>query len=897
MEASGEFTDRADALAAFTDFLAPEADLQVLVYWGVAGQGKSTLIRKLINLTPRKYRRVVVDLEDLMKTYPPSGRIDGRDLPTDLLSRLADVLMPRSRWYALIAKRRYRKARAYAESLLMSGESNASIEAAGGSSVINSNVYVDSRFEVSAVARSAYRQRQVDALIDAISLTRRRRTLLFVDTSEWLWLLDGMAQEGVNSESPVGRWFTHEVLPRLLEAAPGLKIVFGGREPVSLPNRLECNYLELDEWKVKDTNSYLRSRGLAYQDLHDTVHSLCKGVPVWISLVADILVDLPETDAALDVSYLSAVAQGRPAEVWLPETLLTRVDPALKLPLICACVLDSVTVEATEAMVGNADLPIDWLRRLSRYSFIRSHRMTSGKAEQRVHDLVRTAMLEHLRRHEPTLLKRLHFSAAAYFNARGNRAYYVLHALAAGDDSAAATMENRILGTLNEGRLEDCLTVAELALSRLDRETASGPQRRVLAVANLAKGVVLSSQQRYELSVSHLLEAQQLYEHERDLVGQSAALRALSEIAGRRHEVERAAGLAEQALRLAGRSGDARAEAAASLQLGERLHLQQGSRSRAAGFLRHAVELYQQIGDTHGQANALMWLGEQARTAHRIEEAVKLLTEAFEAYSVSNDPLGSAIVMVQVGELHVQHGKVAEGRQHLSSALELLAGSEDLPSMHCRAHVYRVLAQSALIHREREAVSHLRKALKLYRKTGDKQGQAHILRLRGQLAMQEGDEGLANRYIMEARTLYKQASDLIGQAHASMFLGEIALQRGANLRGLALISEAHRIYREVGDPIGLGNTHHILGYEALRRGSLNDAESHLTQAQRMHSAAGDVLAVGHDRVSLAELALLQGNVLRARKQFALASEVYDQQHYTPTNGRYEQLARNLARAT
>ena len=56
----GEFTDRREALAAVEALMAPDSPVRVLVVHGVAGQGKSALLRHLTDSGPD---RVLVDLD------------------------------------------------------------------------------------------------------------------------------------------------------------------------------------------------------------------------------------------------------------------------------------------------------------------------------------------------------------------------------------------------------------------------------------------------------------------------------------------------------------------------------------------------------------------------------------------------------------------------------------------------------------------------------------------------------------------------------------------------------------------------------------------------------------------------------------------------------------------
>jgi tetratricopeptide (TPR) repeat protein len=897
MDTQDYFTDRVEAVKAFNHFIDPRNDDQVLAYWGVAGQGKSTLLRHLAGRHSYGYHHQLIDLEDVISTYPTPDRSASRDYATELLAQLADALLPRSGLFGSILRKRYRHARGSAEALLRPGDTHASIEATRGGTVTDSVVYVDSRFEAGAHLRSAYRQHQVEALADAARLTRRRRLVMFVDTSEWLWLLDGIPEASAGSDAlPVGWWFTHQVLPQILSAS-GAKVVLGGRERLTVPDTVRTRHFELSEWAQKDTAAYLNSRGIRGSGANEAIHEFCGGVPVWVSMVADILSDGFQADGLLDFNRLSALAVGRPAEVWLPEVLLSRVDPALKVPLLYASVLKALTTETVTVMARGQKLPEDWLDRLLRYSFVQRHRLASGRSEIKIHYLVQTALREHLRSHDPTLLLELNERAASYYQSCGDLDRYAFHALASGDDKVLFEFQKRISQSLSTGHFDECLINSAGVIAQVPADAPGEAALSLLAMAHLANGIIYSAQQRYGQARSELSEAHRQYLACRNTSGQAAVLRAQAEVAGRQNDVRTAVDLAEKALHLGRRSGDKRAEAESLLELGERLHLQQGTARRAAQYLRHSATLFEQLHDAHGNARALLWLGEQARVAHRVKDATRLLVQAQNQFAASQDQIGSAIVLCQLGELLVQHGELDEGRKKLFEALNLFESQDSLAGVHGRATAYRSLAQSAVIRGEPDADEYLRKAFQLFLQTSDKQAQGHVLRLHGQLALSRGDEELAARYFTETKSLYRQASDEIGAAHVSMLLGEIALRRGADARGVKLVTEAYVAYQKLGDPLGEGNTLHILGDAALRSGDLIMAQRRLSNALHKHEAAGDILATAHDRVSLAELALVKGNTPLARKYINAAVDIYERQRYRMRGDRVSRILRQISRAS
>ncbi|MFE2551645.1 hypothetical protein ACFXGI_24290 [Streptomyces sp. NPDC059355] len=440
----GLFTDREEPLAAFDRLMSATASpARTLVYWGVSGQGKSSLLRHIRESPTGSRRCELIDLDQLLAVDPQSGEL-GRDLATVLVDSIARVL---ANWSAhpLLARRRYARfrSRVRAASAATPTYVNTHVQASDSSSVSGTSVHVDARQARGSVDRDVL----TDELCRLARGLRRRRCVLMLDTSERLRLLTdataGSSEHG-DRQGGVGQWFASALLPRLLDEARGLRVVLAGREPVEyLPAHIVAERVELVEWTLEHTSQYLDSCGLDAQRLSRPVHTVCRGVPVWTALVAELARHGRDADEAVTPQWLAEAAAGRAAHEWLPNQFMRRLPREQRRVVMAAATLRSVTKEAVGILLEETQLSPEWYETLCGYSFMRLVQEPRGRPERRMHDLVRLAVLTYLDREEPSNRRALHEHAAAYFAARDSFLDEAYHRFATGDPTCVDAWRQR----------------------------------------------------------------------------------------------------------------------------------------------------------------------------------------------------------------------------------------------------------------------------------------------------------------------------------------------------------------------------------------------------------------------------------------------------------------------
>jgi predicted ATPase/class 3 adenylate cyclase len=166
-------------------------------------------------------------------------------------------------------------------------------------------------------------------------------------------------------------------------------------------------------------------------------------------------------------------------------------------------------------------------------------------------------------------------------------------------------------------------------------------------------------------------------------------LGALGMLWGGHKDYERGAELTRQAVDLALSSGEARAQADASVQLGILLlNLLRVEEGRLA--LERALALYQQLDDQHGQARTLDGLGLLSLCGGHFTDAVTYLTDAYERLNALGDRFGAVSCASMIGDPLAFLGRRLEAERWLSRALEI-AGELGLPS--AEAFCWMILAE------------------------------------------------------------------------------------------------------------------------------------------------------------------------------------------------------------
>ncbi|OQO93707.1 SARP family transcriptional regulator [Saccharomonospora piscinae] len=207
---------------------------------------------------------------------------------------------------------------------------------------------------------------------------------------------------------------------------------------------------------------------------------------------------------------------------------------------------------------------------------------------------------------------------------------------------------------------------------------------------------------------------------------------------------------------------------------------------------------------------------------NRWEDWLRTGQLALEATRRADDPHGEAIVLRDLGQVHVYQD------------------------------------------RYREAVELFERAVRLFRTTGDPQGEAVALAGLGTVARIRGERHHALRHSRRALALFTTAGDLYGEAVARIAVGTVQLAEGRLDEAEATFAESYALASAIGDR---HRAAHVLQRQALlyrERGRLGAARQRLDQAIAVFDDLGDDHCAGYAQQSLGELCLSSGDLAHAQ---------------------------------
>lgn len=759
------FIDREVAVERFEALCRPGSDGRVLLVWGMAGQGKSTLLR---HLAGSDAGRRILDLDDVVDRalFHDHPAYAVRTLVEPLFEQLAGVLIGWCRpWSRPWRRRRYRRAARVALRHLVEVHNNVELTARTRAVIRDNDVRIDTARPGAVDDQLHYRSALRDALLDLAGRLPRGRRVLMVDTSELLSALDisnAARVDGGPDVLSVGHWFTYQVLGGLLEQAPDLRMVLAGRNRLALPSTLAVEAVELTEWQARHTAEFLGSVGLPEPWLAEAIHDACGGLPIWTQMLATTCLEARAAGERVDRGWISRQAADRPAREWLTAQFLHRLPDALRDAVIAVAVLRTASKQLVAAMVPPATrLPQRWFEQLAAISFV----TVARSGELRAHALVRLAVLRYLSVHEPGERERLHRAAAAWYaDAPGGFVEHAYHAFACGDGAPAQRFLEMIDTAYRAGSYDQVVSLTSVLVTEEQSQAAVLHLPEVVADASMYAARVSRLQGRDDEREAHLRRARDLYAAAGQGQREACARRELAELDLERDECVRA---------LEG------FEAAAAALAGSQLP---GEHVEA---LRGAAEARRRLGDL-------------AAAKAQFESTLAAAQRHGTALTVAECRLGAGLVMTRTGDY-------AAAVESLEACLALLAGLGTADAARCEGAALRGLALVAYFRNEWDRAGELLdRSGEASAAAGDRRGAAATMVSRGRLY------AALNRYTEaeESFTAALAAAEAVGdrrcEARALFGLADLEEDvRSRPLRAEALHERARIRFEEVGDRQGL----------------------------------------------------------------------------------------------
>ncbi|MFF3321060.1 tetratricopeptide repeat protein [Streptomyces sp. NPDC002889] len=896
-DVGGLFTDRRAALEAAQRLLDGDGRARVLVFTGVSGMGKSTLLAR-VAAPPLPGSCVrLLDAASLRAGMAAKAE-GGEQAALVLLRQLGAALAAGAPWW----RRRWAVQQAEAIGIPRTWSVRVWQWASRGAVIVDSPVTVTAGTLTQGERRAGW----VRDLLAVARAVRRRRCVLLMDTCEWLMYFDDIQAERHRPEQPlgVGGWFAG-VLEQVIDRAPRLRVVLAGTAvPDSWREDTDSGRYELHEltpWTAADTRAYLSRRGLpGPEDLAGVLTERSQGMPAEIAWIADALTGVLLDDAAVDGTSatgavavdLEELARGDRQD-WLRTHVMARISDRNKRFLQAAAVLGPFTPQALHTVAFGPGSPPqagndDWFEPLSRMSCIRELPGTPGQWQlhRTIRDWLLAALTEDDTHRVPNerTLPQLHSTAAEYHEALAEGAFSVEaahHRFALGDNRHTASWTQALARALRSDPVDG------LYLQLLTDGALAAPAIRhtlpiVYADANLTRAHLASTRGDHTTAYEHADLALTAY-REGDHPGVRAATLLAGQAAWRRSHYAEAATHWTTALE--------------TLQTDDPL----------TGELLCAL------------AEALVNTGDFPRAEQLLADARRLTEPTAEGSEPPAEPHGSTQTFAVCDALPLPPladavpARLREAHLHrlssqVAACLSEWSRSADQADLaleradhdpHITAHVHRLHAERAIFAWDLyTADQHVKAGFTAARNCPDQRCMALLQLTRASLAEQKATwapSPSADRVRDDSSTVttvpprtsplpttslsvtaraeavhqQRLAQDARVAAHAiATELRDI--QTLAHTQSLDHSAEALDLYRSTGDRHGQANALRNLASIARRRGDLETAQQHSADALALYRSIGSRLGQANALDGLAHIARLQGDLETAQQHSAEA---------------------------
>jgi predicted ATPase/transcriptional regulator with XRE-family HTH domain len=176
----------------------------------------------------------------------------------------------------------------------------------------------------------------------------------------------------------------------------------------------------------------------------------------------------------------------------------------------------------------------------------------------------------------------------------------------------------------------------------------------------------------------------------------------------------------------------------------------------------------------------------------------------------------------------------------------------------------------------RDAILLAEHSAEIYRKLGDKQGQADALMVLGQSLRWQGKESQANARLEQSLRLYREVGDRWNIARSLYRLGDNLSDLGGNALGHAMLEESSSILEQLGDKFILVGLLNSRGLVAVNSGDYALARSHFERALDIAREIRDPWGMANALTNIGCILRIQADYPSARSRFEEALGIYEQ---------------------
>ena len=683
--------------------------------------------------------------------------------------------------------------------------------------------------------------------------------------------------------------------------APHALFVIGGLDRVEWAGP-EAHHRVRDFGREEAIEALAR-RGVTDEGIRRLIYEVTRGHPWFLALAAAWALKAQEEGRAVTEDDLRRIALEEKLEKkgrTLLEEFLRQLKDDERDALQLVAVPRWFEEEMLERLLSRPESAPRLFKSLVRYDFVEPEERVPEA--YRLHSVVRDLLLANL---SPRFKERWHRELVAYFAEKAPEGGFpylveqVYHQFILDEEEGYALFETLFAPLLGlHSRLGECEALLGALPKRQEeyrdnriwqqvqgwratlwweqgrlgkagrafREVAEAPEApdwlRMLAIDRL--GRVLRRQRRWDEAIECFEKALAIAKKLGRLGSQAKILGRLGSIYRRRRRWDDATKCCEEALVIFRKLGDRPNEGRSLSNLGS-IYCERGHLDKAAKCCEEALAIFRELGDKPAnEAKTLGNLGRIYRLQGRWDEAIKCCKEALAIFRELGDRRGQRRTLVNLGRVYLRRSQWDKAIKCWKEALAIARKLED------RYPEGKLLMSLGNIYSQQdhwdEAVGYYEEALAIFQELGDRCRQLS----RWDKAVGCYKEGL---------TIARELGDRHGEGEVLINLGNAYRSWGRWDKAIECFKKALPIFRELGDRKGEARTLGNLGSIYLQQGHWEEAiecwEKNLVIARELGDKHAEKRALG----GLGSVYLRQGRWEEAieyyEESLALARELGD----------------------
>ncbi|HKJ38846.1 MAG TPA: hypothetical protein VJ972_08730, partial [Anaerolineales bacterium] len=240
----------------------------------------------------------------------------------------------------------------------------------------------------------------------------------------------------------------------------------------------------------------------------------------------------------------------------------------------------------------------------------------------------------------------------------------------------------------------------------------------------------------------------------------------------------------------------------------------------------------------HARATALLTYGWLLTWLQKFDEAFSVTQECLELFQSTNDKAGETDALVSLGNIYQFKDDLKTANELEHKALELSISIQD------RWREANALAYLGWGHSEPDVkFDYWKKAILLYRETGDQIHLANLLGLFGQFKVMNGEIEIGGKFLDEAMELWRLNKRANVWENPKIAKSLISLINGKYEEAQSLLEEVLYSSEQSGNHMAVIWTKARMGYVAFHAGNMLEAQQLLTESAR--AFANDEYTVGN----------------------------------------------------